>query len=83
LGRNLNTDVEIVSGLEATDKVVANPSLGLLDGQQVKIVQPVEGYSADSSGKPGVPPQRAQPLTRTEPCATAASPVPARPQAAP
>ena len=67
LGRNLDTDVQIVSGLKATDKVVANPSLGLLDGQQVKIVQPVQGYQPDSSSKPGVPPQRAQPLTTTEP----------------
>jgi membrane fusion protein (multidrug efflux system) len=76
LGRNLNTDVEIVSGLKATDKVVGNPSLGLLDGQQVKIVQPVQGYQADSSSKPSVPPQRARPLTTTEPSATAASPAP-------
>lgn len=83
LGRNLNTDVEIVSGLKATDKVVANPSLGLLDGQQVKIVQPVQGYQADSSSKPGVPPQPAQPLTTTEPSATADSPVPSAAQAAP
>jgi membrane fusion protein, multidrug efflux system len=83
LGRNLNTEVEIVSGLKATDKIVANPSLGLLDGQQVKIVQPAQGYQADSSSKPGVPPQRAQPLTTTEPSATAASPVPSAAQAAP
>jgi hypothetical protein len=83
LGRNLNTDVEIVSGLKATDKVVANPSLGLLDGQQVKIVQPVQGYQADSSSKPGVPPRRAPPLTTTEPGATAASPVPSAAQATP
>jgi membrane fusion protein (multidrug efflux system) len=76
LGRNLNTDVEIVAGLKATDKVVANPSLGLLDGQQVKIVQPVPGYQADSSGKAAVPPERAQPLATTEPSAAAASPVP-------
>lgn len=83
LGRNLDTEVEIVSGLKATDKVVANPSLGLLDGQQVKIVQPVQGYQADSSGRPGVAPQRAQPLTTTEPNATAASPAPGAARAAP
>jgi membrane fusion protein (multidrug efflux system) len=67
LGRNLNTDVEIVSGLKATDKVVANPSLGLLDGQQVKIVQPAQGYQAESSSKPGVPPQRAAPQNGSKP----------------
>jgi membrane fusion protein, multidrug efflux system len=83
LGRNLNTDVQIVSGLKATDKVVGNPSLGLLDGQQVKIVQPVQGYQAESSSTPGVPPQRTPPLTTSEPGATAASPVPSTAQAAP
>lgn len=81
LGRNLGADVEILSGLKATDKVVANPSLGLLDGQQVKIVQPVHGYQADSSSssKPGRP----QPLTTTEPSASAVSPGPSAAQAAP
>lgn len=73
LGRNLNTDVEIISGLKATDKVVGNPSLGLLDGQRVKIVQPVQGYQAESSNTPGVPSQRAQPSATTEPTATAGS----------
>ena len=83
LGRNLNTDVEIVSGLKATDKVVGNPSLGLLDGQRVKIVQPVQGYQAESSNQPGVPPQRTQPRTTTEPSATAAAPVPSPAEPAP
>jgi membrane fusion protein (multidrug efflux system) len=67
LGRNLNTDVEIVSGLKATDKVVANPSLGLLDGQQVKIVQAAQGYQAESSSKPGAPPQPAAPQNGSKP----------------
>jgi hypothetical protein len=80
LGRNLNADVQIVSGLKATDKVVGNPSLGLLEGQQVKIVQPVQGYQADSSNKPGEP---AKPLTATEPGATAASAAPGAAQAEP
>ncbi|HYZ62260.1 MAG TPA: efflux RND transporter periplasmic adaptor subunit [Acetobacteraceae bacterium] len=83
LGRNLNTEVEIVSGLKATDRIVANPSLGLLDGQQVKIVQPVQGYQPESSSKPGATSQRAQPLTTTEPGATAAAPVPSAAQGAP
>ncbi len=55
LGKNLDTKVQIVSGLNATDKVVANPSQGLLDGQQVKIVQSVAGYQPDQ-GQPRVPP---------------------------
>jgi membrane fusion protein, multidrug efflux system len=68
LGRNLNADVEIVSGLTATDKVVANPSLGLLDGQQVKIVQPVQGYEANPSSKPASqppPPNGSKPAAGT------------------
>jgi membrane fusion protein (multidrug efflux system) len=83
LGRNLNTNVEIISGLKPTDQIVGNPSLGLLEGQQVKIVQPVQGYQADSRSTPGAPPQRAQPPTTTEPGATAASPVPSATQAQP
>ena len=54
LGKNLDTEVQIVSGLRATDKVVGNPSLGLLDGQQVKIEQPVAGYQS-GQGLPRVP----------------------------
>ena len=54
LGKNLDTEVQIVSGLKATDKVVGNPSLGLLDGQQVKIEQPVAGYQP-GQGQPRVP----------------------------
>jgi RND family efflux transporter MFP subunit len=55
LGHNLDTEVQIVSGLKATDKVVSNPSLGLLEGQQVKIVQAVAGYQS-GQGQPRVPP---------------------------
>ena len=59
IGRNLGTDVQIVSGLKADDKLVANPSLGLLDGQQVKVVQPAAG--ADPSASPTAPPSQPQP----------------------
>ena len=76
LGRNLNTEVEIISGLKATDKVVANPSLGLLDGQQVKVVQAVQGYQAGSGSKPSVPPQSAPPPPTGEPSASAPPPAP-------
>jgi membrane fusion protein (multidrug efflux system) len=55
LGKNLDTEVQIVSGLKATDKVVGNPSLGLLDGQQIKIEQPVAGY-LPGQGQPRVQP---------------------------
>jgi membrane fusion protein (multidrug efflux system) len=83
LGRNLDTDVEIVSGLKATDKVIANPSLGLLEGQQVKVVQPVQGYQAESSNQAAAPPQPVPPPTPAEPGATAAAPVPGTGAAAP
>jgi membrane fusion protein (multidrug efflux system) len=69
LGRNLDTNVEIVSGLNATDKVVGNPSLGLLDGQQVKIVQPVAGYQPGQ----GHPPARRFPSPAAGPTTPSAS----------
>ena len=43
LGRNLGNNVEITSGLTKDDRLIGAPSLGLLDGQKVKIVQPVAG----------------------------------------
>jgi membrane fusion protein (multidrug efflux system) len=53
LGRNLGLDVEIAAGLKTTDKIVANPSLGLLEGQQVKVVHAAKGYEPgqDSGGR--------------------------------
>jgi membrane fusion protein (multidrug efflux system) len=55
LGKNLDTKVEIVSGLKAADKVVGAPSLGLLEGQQVKPVQPFAG-DQPAQGQPRIPP---------------------------
>ena len=68
--------------MKATDKVVANPSLGLLDGQQIKIVQPVQGYQAESGSKPGAPPQPAQ-LPMTPEASAIGSPAPGAAPAAP
>jgi membrane fusion protein (multidrug efflux system) len=70
LGKNLDTNVEIVSGLKATDKVVGNPSLGLLEGQQVKIVQPVAGYRP-GQGNPPAPRFPNPPAGPTAPDASA------------
>ena len=70
LGKNLDTEVEIVSGLKATDKVVGNPSLGLLEGQQVKIVQPVAGYQP-GQGNPPSPRFPSPPAGPTAPDAAA------------
>jgi membrane fusion protein, multidrug efflux system len=52
LGDNLGQEVEILSGVKATDQIVANPSLGMLEGQQVKVVQAVRGYEPLETGKP-------------------------------
>ncbi len=67
LGRNLDTEVQVVAGLKATDRVVANPSLGLLEGQQVKVVQPVPGYQPSQSAKPEPPPMGTNTAERSEP----------------
>jgi membrane fusion protein (multidrug efflux system) len=63
LGRNLGTDVEIVTGLKPTDKLVASPSAALLDSQPVKIVQPAPGAtpSGSSLASPSNQPQPNQP----------------------
>ncbi len=44
LGNNLGLDVEVLNGVTAADEIVANPSLGLLEGQKVKVVQATPGY---------------------------------------
>jgi membrane fusion protein, multidrug efflux system len=62
LGRNLGLDVEVTAGLKTTDKLVANPSLGLLDGQQVKVTQPANGYGPgpNQNGAQPAPPTPAK-----------------------
>jgi RND family efflux transporter MFP subunit len=40
VGDNLGLNIQIVSGLSPSDRIVASPSLGLLDGQRVKVVPP-------------------------------------------
>jgi membrane fusion protein, multidrug efflux system len=51
LGDNLGSEVELLSGVTAADQIVANPSLGLLEGQQVKVVQAARGYELSESSK--------------------------------
>ena len=53
LGDDLGLNVQVVSGLTAADKIVANPSLGLLEGQQVKVVQPAQGTQPGGGAKSG------------------------------
>jgi membrane fusion protein (multidrug efflux system) len=69
LGRNLGLDVEVTAGLKTTDKIVANPSLGLLDGEQVKVTQPAKGYNAN--GAQPAPPTTAPPKPTPDPNAPA------------
>jgi membrane fusion protein, multidrug efflux system len=52
LGNNLGSEVEILSGVTAADQIVADPSLGLLEGQQVKVVQAARGYELSETSKP-------------------------------
>jgi membrane fusion protein, multidrug efflux system len=70
MGRNLGLDVQIVAGLKATDTIVANPSVALLDGQQVKVVQAAKGYEpgGDQSpaGQPAQGPTQASSKTAPE-----------------
>jgi membrane fusion protein, multidrug efflux system len=56
LGQNQGVNVQVLSGLKVADRIVANPPLGLLEGQTVKVVQSVTGYQpsaskSDSGGK--------------------------------
>ncbi|WP_158747828.1 efflux RND transporter periplasmic adaptor subunit [Acidisphaera sp. L21] len=43
VGETLGLTVQLISGLSLTDKIVASPSLGLLEGQQVEPVTPAAG----------------------------------------
>ena len=45
VGRNLGQDVEILSGLSPEDRVVNNPSAGLLNGEQARIEPATNGYN--------------------------------------
>jgi membrane fusion protein (multidrug efflux system) len=52
VGENLGLDIQVVEGLTATDRIVANPSLGLLDGQRVKVIQATQGYEPKGTSTP-------------------------------
>jgi RND family efflux transporter MFP subunit len=45
LGQNLGQMVQVTSGLSAGDRLVNNPPAGLLEGQEVQPVTPVQGYA--------------------------------------
>ena len=70
LGENLGVEIQVLSGLSLQDRIVANPSLGLLEGQQVKVVQPPPGNApaATTNQAPGAQPsaQHAAPSGTSE-----------------
>jgi hypothetical protein len=67
MSRNLGLDVQVVAGLKATDTIVANPSVALLDGQQVKVVQAAKGYEPGGDQSPTGQPTQATPAPAGEP----------------
>ncbi len=77
LGRNLGLTMEILAGLQQRDRVVANPSLGLLDGQQVKVVTATKGYeTVVPPAKPETPGPPSHPeITVAAPPRSAADPL--------
>ena len=42
LGRDMGTEVEVVSGLKAEDSVIANPPDSLISGETVRVVAAAE-----------------------------------------
>jgi membrane fusion protein (multidrug efflux system) len=47
LGLNLGQTVQILSGLAAADRIINDPSAGLLDGEQVHVVAGAPGMAPD------------------------------------
>ena len=52
LGRDFGATVEVISGLTGEDRVIVSPPDSIVDGEQVKITQPVS-----QGGSGGAPPQ--------------------------
>ncbi len=52
LGDHLRSEVEIPFDVTAADNIVANPSLGLLEGQQVKVGRATRGHELSEISEP-------------------------------
>jgi len=52
LGLNLGQTVQVLSGLSKTDRLIDNPSAGLLEGEQVNVVQGAPGIAPAPEFKP-------------------------------
>ncbi len=62
LGLNFGTTVQVVGGLKAGDRLVANPSLGLLEGEQVRVVHvPSQNASDENEEATSSEPAHARP----------------------
>jgi membrane fusion protein, multidrug efflux system len=61
LGQNLGKTVQVTSGLSAGDRLVNNPSAGLLDGQEIRPVVPATGYAMTTQSESQPQPQPAAP----------------------
>jgi membrane fusion protein, multidrug efflux system len=48
LGLNLGQNVQVLSGLKPTDRFIANPSAGTLEGEKVQIVSGVPGVAPEA-----------------------------------
>ena len=56
LGLNFGPTVQIVSGLKPTDRLIANPSLGLIEGEMVRIVNvPAQNANDENEGAAPAP----------------------------
>jgi RND family efflux transporter MFP subunit len=53
VGRDLGTEIEIVSGLDPADRVINNPPDSLAEGDLVRPDQPVKAAEANTSQNPG------------------------------
>ncbi|MGF6724548.1 membrane fusion protein (multidrug efflux system) [Paraburkholderia sp. GAS41] len=55
LGRNLGQTVEIVSGLQRSDRLVLSPSAGILEGEQVRVATGVPGIAPQAKFRAAMP----------------------------
>jgi multidrug efflux pump subunit AcrA (membrane-fusion protein) len=69
LGRNLGDDVQVFSGLSASDRVINDPPDSLVNGELVAIANPLDGTTGQLAraagpsavGRPGTPSRPAGP----------------------
>jgi RND family efflux transporter MFP subunit len=55
IGRDYGTTLEILGGVESSDRIVVNPPDSLEDGQQVNVIQPQQNQGAQGQAAQGQP----------------------------